>query len=97
MQRALARRIEQSGMKGERVCVHMLRHSFATHMLEHGASIKHIKEILGHKSIQSTVIYTHFNVKNIKRIIKMYHPRENQLYKELSEEEKQEYIRVLNQ
>lgn len=67
----------------KKISPHILRHTFATHMLENGASIKHVKDILGHNSIQTTVIYTHFNVKSLKRILKMYHPRENQLYEEI--------------
>jgi site-specific recombinase XerD len=65
---------------------HVVRHSFATHMLEGGAGIKYVKDILGHTSVQTTVIYTHFSVKSLKRIMKMYHPRENELYEELKED-----------
>jgi integrase/recombinase XerD len=61
---------------------HSLRHSFATHLLENGASLKHVKDLLGHESMQTTVIYTHFSVKSMKKIIKMHHPRENELYEE---------------
>jgi len=71
----------------EKICPHMLRHSFATHMLEAGAGIKQIKDILGHSSMQSTTVYTHFNVKSLKKILKLYHPRENELYEEVDEEE----------
>jgi len=73
-----------------KICPHMLRHSFATHMLEAGAGIKHIKDILGHSSIQTTAIYTHFNVKSMRKILKMYHPRENELYEEFKAEEYRE-------
>ena len=69
--------------KEKKISPHILRHTFATHMLEHGAGIKHVKDILGHNSIQTTVVYTHFNVKSLKRILKMFHPRENQLYEEI--------------
>ena len=72
---------------GKKIYPHMLRHTFATHILENGAGIKHVKEILGHESIETTVIYTHFNGKSLKRILKMYHPRENELYEEVNEEE----------
>ncbi|MCK5201520.1 MAG: tyrosine-type recombinase/integrase [Spirochaetales bacterium] len=68
------------------VTPHMIRHSFATHMLEHGADIKAVKDILGHSSMETTVIYTHFTVKSLKKLIKMYHPRENELYEEFKEE-----------
>jgi site-specific recombinase XerD len=67
---------------GARVYPHLLRHSFATHMLEHGARLKEVKEILGHASLQTTVAYTHFSAAGLKRILKRYHPRENDLYEE---------------
>lgn len=75
--------LKGSGIKRKRISPHMVRHSFATHMLENGADIKHIKEILGHEDIQTTVIYTHFSVKSLKKLIKRYHPRENELYEEV--------------
>jgi site-specific recombinase XerD len=62
---------------------HTIRHSFATHLLENGASLKHVKDLLGHESMQTTVVYTHINAKSMKKIVKMYHPRENELYEEL--------------
>lgn len=65
-----------------RVYPHLLRHSFATHMLDHGARLKDVKDILGHSSLQTTVLYTHFSVTSLKRIMKQYHPRENELYEE---------------
>lgn len=78
--------------KSKKISPHILRHTFATHMLDNGASLKHVKDILGHNSIQTTVVYTHFNIKSLKRIIKMYHPRENELYEEVDEKK---YIKVL--
>ena len=77
------RRYSKSAKINSKVTPHILRHSFATHMLKGGASIKHVKEILGHNSIQTTVIYTHFNLDNLKLILKKYHPRENELYEEV--------------
>ena len=68
------------------VTPHMIRHSFATHMLAHGADIKAVKDILGHSSMETTVIYTHFTINSLKKLIKMYHPRENELYEEFKEE-----------
>jgi site-specific recombinase XerD len=69
-----------------KILAHQLRHSFATHILEAGAGIKQVKDILGHSCIESTVIYTHFNSVSMRKILKMYHPRENELYEEFDEE-----------
>ncbi|MGI9526607.1 MAG: tyrosine-type recombinase/integrase [Weeksellaceae bacterium] len=54
---------------------HMLRHSFATHMLNNGAEINAIKDLLGHSSLASTQIYTHSDISELKKIFKHNHPR----------------------
>ena len=54
---------------------HVLRHTFATHLLNRGADINTIKELLGHKSLLSTQIYTHNSLEKLKRIYKKSHPR----------------------
>ena len=56
-------------------------------MLENGAGIKHVKNLLGHRHIGSTVIYTHLDVNSLKKIMKMYHPRENELYEDFKAED----------
>lgn len=54
---------------------HVLRHTFATHLLNNGANIQSIKELLGHSSLAATQIYTHNNIDKLKEIHKLNHPR----------------------
>ncbi len=56
---------------------HVLRHTFATHMLNNGADLNVIKEILGHSSLAATQVYTHNNIEKLKSIHQKMHPRNN--------------------
>ena len=82
--KVLKDRLKQAGVRTKGISPHVLRHSFATHMLENGADIKYVKDILGHSNISTTVIYTHFTINSLKRIMKQFHPRENELYEEIN-------------
>jgi integrase/recombinase XerC len=54
---------------------HVLRHTFATHLLDHGADLNAIKELLGHSSLSSTQVYTHNSITKLKNVHKLAHPR----------------------
>ena len=75
---------------------HSIRHSCATHLLEAGASVRYVQELLGHENIATTQIYTIPIFESVKKMYKMYHPRENEFYDEI-DGEYLSYVRELKE
>ena len=84
--RRFQKHARRAGIRREGVSAHSIRHSIATHLLENGADIRYVQELLGHESIETTVRYTHAMYENMKRVYKRYHARENEYYKEITAE-----------
>lgn len=74
VQRNLVNYVHQAGMIKE-ITPHAIRHTFATHMLEGGADLRTVQELLGHVSLATTQVYTHITKERIQKVFDQYHPR----------------------
>jgi integrase/recombinase XerC len=70
----VARLLRSCGVDGK-CSPHVLRHTFATHLLNDGADIREIQELMGHSSLNATQVYTHNDIASLQRIYAEAHPR----------------------
>lgn len=78
------------------ISTHSIRHSTATHLLENGASVRHVQELLGHQCITSTVRYTHVMTDGLAKVYRRHHPREHELFETVDEEYEKRLGVILN-
>lgn len=77
IQRIVDRKLKDAGIQGK-TSPHTLRHTFATHLLNEGADLREIQELLGHSSLKATQVYTHTNIEKLKEVYSTAHPREKE-------------------
>ena len=75
VQRIVERKLKSYGIQGK-TSPHVLRHTFATHLLNDGADLREIQELLGHSALRTTQVYTHTNIEQLKEVYHQAHPRE---------------------
>lgn len=73
--RVVRRELERGGVQGKK-SPHVLRHTFATHLMNGGADLREIQELLGHTSLQATQVYTHNSIAQLRKAYEKAHPRE---------------------
>lgn len=85
MNRRFKKRVKECGLYRDGLTLHSIRHSTATHLLEAGAGLRYVQELLGHESVETVAIYTNQLHDRLKRIYRSYHPRENEYYREIDQ------------
>lgn len=88
---------KELGIENKNITLHSMRHSMATHLLERGADLRYVQELLGHENIQTTTRYTHMLIENMKRTYKTYHSRENKYFDEVDDKYLEDVEELRNQ
>jgi integrase/recombinase XerD len=65
---------EEAGLDAERISPHVLRHAFASHLLDRGADLRAVQQLLGHADISTTEIYTHVLEERLRKLVEEHHP-----------------------
>jgi integrase/recombinase XerD len=83
--RLMSKYVRQARLKKHVTC-HLWRHSCATHLLKNNANLRHVQEILGHKSLATTERYLRLTITDLKEAHRKFHPREQQLRRKAARE-----------
>ncbi len=92
VRRKMDKYLKMSGLDSS-ISPHTLRHSFATHMLNNGADLRSVQELLGHQSLSTTQIYTHLTTTKLKEVYDNAHPREKHHTQDLSANRQDSFIK----
>jgi integrase/recombinase XerD len=72
--------LRKNNMKRKELSAHSIRHTSASQLLDHGAGIRYVQELLGHKNPETTALYTHTQDAKLAKIYRKYHPQEHDLF-----------------
>jgi len=80
--------LKKHNMKRRELSAHSIRHATASQLLDNGAGIRHVQELLGHRNLETTVRYTHVNGERLGKFFRKYHPQEHDLFDAVDDEYK---------
>jgi len=93
--RIFTEHLVKHGMKKKELTTHSIRHTSATQLLDNGAGIRHVQELLGHRKIETTAGYTHTQNSKLAKIYRKYHPQEHDLFDAVDDTYKKRLEKVL--